>query len=142
MVVEIGTRPERLSEGTPTPGVTRFDVLCQPQIVETVLDLMGRWAEDRALPANGRRRLAYLMGAAVEHGMRFGPRALTIAVRWTGVDQVRVDLRWLGSADAARPDGRRHDLSSTISTLDALAVEWGVGRIGDVSVQWIVADTA
>lgn len=123
------------------PGVTRFDVLCQPGVVETVLDLVGRWTEDRALPTNGRRRIAYLMGAAVEHGLWFRPRALTILVRWTDVERVRFDIRWFGASETAHPDGSRPDLSVTISTLDALAAEWGVGHRGTVSIQWIVADT-
>jgi hypothetical protein len=142
MVVEMGSRPDRLPGADPAPGVTRFDMLCQPRIVETVLDLMGRWAEDRALPENVRKRLDYLVGAAVEHGMRFEPRALAVSVRWTGLEQIRIDLRWFGCNNAARSHSRGHDLAATASTLDALAVEWGVGRLGDVSVQWIVANTA
>ena len=123
------------------PGVTRFDLACQPRVAETVLELIAGWAEDRALPEDGRRRVACLMGTAIEHGMRFEPRALTISVRWVGAERIRVDLRWYGTAETARPGGAVHDLAATISTLDALAVDWGMGRIGNVSVQWIVSDT-
>lgn len=138
----MGIRSARLLTADDPPGVTRFDVLCRPRLVETVLDLTGRWAEDRALPANGRQRLAHLMHAAVEHGMRFEPRALSISMRWIDPERVRVDVHWFECTDAARTDGDGHDLASTIDTLDALAVDWGVGRTGDVSVQWLLADIA
>ena len=132
--------------GMPTPrsepGVSRFDVICQPGIVETVLGLIARWADDRALPENARRRLGYLMGAAVEHGTRFEPRALTVSVRWVGVERVRVDLRWYGGADAARQERPAQALAGTIATLDALAEEWGLGHNGSAWIQWIVADVS
>ena len=124
------------------PGVSRFDVICQPHLVDTVLDLIARWADDRALSQNGRRKLAYLMGAAVEHGTRFAPRALTVFVRWVDVERIRVDLRWYGCADAACREQPAHGLAGTISTLDALAVEWGLGHTGGAWIQWIVADVA
>ncbi len=136
------SQPRGMLAPRPEPGVSRFDVICQPGIVDTVLDLMARWADDRALPENARRRLGYLMGAAVEHGTRFEPRALTMLVRWVDVEQVRVDLRWYGGADAALPERPEQALAGTVATLDALAAEWGLGHNGTAWIQWIVADVA
>ena len=137
------TAPPGLPLAPPAhPGVTRFDVLCGPRAVETVLRLLGTWADDRALAQHARTRLTHVMDAALDHGLRFEPRAVTISVRWVDVERVRVDLRWFGGAEAARRQRAGRDLSTTIATLEALTVEWGVGRRAGVAVQWVVADVS
>lgn len=138
----MSSQPRGMLTPRTEPGVSRFDVICQPGIVDTVLDLTSRWADDRALPENARRRLGYLLGAAVEHGTRFEPRALTMLVRWVGVERVRIDLRWYGGTDAARQERPEQALAGTIATLDALATEWGLGHNGSAWIQWIVADVS
>ncbi|UMG91831.1 hypothetical protein [Nocardioides sp. TF02-7] len=128
--------------GPPTlPGVTRFDVLCRPGVVETVLGLVDRWASDRALSEGSVTRLESLMRVTLAHGLRFGPRRLTLLIRWQDLERVRVDVRWSGCSDAAAADQGGHDLQATIATLDALAADWGVARDDGGWLQWIVADT-
>jgi anti-anti-sigma factor len=139
----VGSVPGSASaDATPTtPGVTRFDLLCHPEVVESVLALTRRWAEDRALSYAARERLATLTRAAMAHGLQFDPRRVTLLVRWLDLDRVRLELKWFGCSGAARPGTASSDVTATIATLDALSDEWGVGRRGDGWLHWIVADT-
>lgn len=123
------------------PGVTRFDVICRvdAEAETTIVRLVETWAEDRALQVEARVRLATLVRAALDHGLAFNPRAVTVLVRWLDLERVRVDLRWWGCAEAARPHDGRHGLDATVSTLDALADDWGVRRTGPGWVHWLVA---
>ncbi|MBZ5740648.1 hypothetical protein [Nocardioides mangrovi] len=132
--------PDGSDEGV--PGVTRFDLVCHPDVVDTALELVGRWAEDRVLPEAGQERLLSLTRAAISHGLRFAPRGVIILVRWLDLERVRLDARWVGGSSSAQPGAADADVGATISTLDVLADEWGVGRAGDGWVLWMVAATA
>lgn len=116
-------------------------MVCQPSAAETMVALTRRWAEDRALLAGPRERLAMLVRAAMSHGLRFDPRRVTLLIRWLDRDRVRMDLRWLGGSDTAQPSPEFDDVRATISTLDTFADEWGVGRKESGWVQWMVVDT-
>jgi hypothetical protein len=131
----------RPAETAPPPGVTRFDVLNQPQVVQTVLGLMRRWAEDRALSDVARVRLAALVRATMGHGLRFGPRALTVLIGWVDPDRVRLEVRWIGCSTIASGNLSGHDVGATISTLDTLADGWGFGSGRSGWVHWMVVDT-
>lgn len=143
------TRPQRrrrwpdpgdIDARTP-PGVTRFDLVCRPGAMETVLTLTRRWAEDRALRDRASARLAVLVRAAMAHGLRFEPRAMTLLVRWLDRDRVRVDLRWFDCSGAARPSPGADEVGATMWLLDTVADTWGIGRKGSGWVHWIVVDT-
>jgi hypothetical protein len=124
-----------------TPGVTRFDVVCQPEAEHTVLELVRGWAEDRALREPARMRLTALVRAALGHGLAYHPRAVTVLVRWCAPEQVRVDLRWWGSAATVRSHQSDDEVEAMVSVLDALAVHWDVA-VTDVGwVHWLVAST-
>jgi hypothetical protein len=121
--------------------ISRIDVVCGPDVMETVLSLAMRWAHARAVSEVDRVRLAALVRAAVEHGLRFEPRGVSLVIGWQAPDRVRVDLRWHGSsgcASAAVADG---GVGATIATLDAFADQWGFGGTGADPVHWMVVDT-
>ncbi len=124
-----------------TVGVTRFDLICGAETTDTVLGLTRRWGEDRALGSGAVGRLGMLVRAAMEHGLRFAPRAVTVMVRWLDADRVRIDVRWHGCRATARPTATESDVESTAAALDVLAEDWGftIGRSGPV--QWMVLDT-
>ncbi|MDF1605795.1 hypothetical protein [Nocardioides sp. YIM 152315] len=123
------------------PGVARFDLLCHREVVETAVRLTDRWADDRALTGVDRERLVSLTHAAMTHGLRFEPSRMTLLIRWLDLDRVRLDLRWVGCSSTALPGTASRDVDATISTLDAIADEWGVGHSGSDWVHWIVAET-
>lgn len=127
--------------GDPPPGVTRFDVVCRPDAVETTLALTRRWAADRALPDLAWARLAVVLRAAMAHGLRFDPRGVTLLVRWLDLDRVRLELRWRQCASTASPGAGADAVEDTTWLLDTIADDWGVGRSGGSWVQWIVVDT-
>jgi hypothetical protein len=122
-------------------GVTRFDVVCHPHVVETVLTLTRRWADDRALSDVARERLSAVVRAALGHGLRFDPRAVVIRIQWLDADRVRVDVRWLGCSETARPMPAKNDVQATISTLDTLADQWGFGGGQRGWVHWMTVAT-
>ncbi len=136
-------RAETVSEAwaTSEAGVTRMDLVCSPRIEFTAQQMARRWGRDRALPAEAVDRLATLVLAAVRHGLRFGPRGVTILVRWLDTDRVRVDVRWRGCSGSALSRGPAGDVESTAATLDALAEGWGFGASSVDPVQWIVLDS-
>lgn len=142
------TRPQRrprVPDATDTdgtqPGVTRFDLVCRTGIVENVLALTRRWAEDRALRDRASARLAVLVRAAMAHGLRFDPRTMTLQVRWLDRDRIRVDLRWFDCAAAAKPSPGADRVGATTWLLDTVANTWGIGRTRNGWVHWIVVDT-
>jgi hypothetical protein len=122
-------------------GVTRFDVVCHPHVVETVLTLTRRWADDRALSDVARERLSAVVRAALEHGLRFDPRAAVIRIQWLDADRVHVDVRWFGCSDTARPTPAKNDVQATISTLDTHADQWGFGGGQRGWVHWMTVGT-
>jgi hypothetical protein len=123
------------------PGVSRFDLICGPDVRETSDHLVRRWAEDRALPGRATERLCLVASAAVGHGLMYRPRAVTLAVSWADLDRVQVDLRWHGCAGVASEGVSAHQLDSTVAILDALADSWGFGD-GTRKTQWIVVDAS
>lgn len=132
---------EELDDADHVPGVTRIDVVCQPQAVGTVLAATRRWADDRALPVVACERLTGLVYAAIGYGLRFDPRGVTLLIRWIDPDRIRLDLRWHGCSATARESTADCDVSETISTLDAIAETWGFGRGRRGPVHWMVVDT-
>ena len=130
------------SEAGSAPGVTRFDLPCHSRVVGTVLAQTRRWASDRALPDLACTRLSLLTCAAMRHGLRFDPQAVTLLLRWSDPDRVRLDVRWRGCSSTARTDAGGREVRTTIATLDALAAEWGVEPVPSGWVLWMVADAA
>jgi hypothetical protein len=126
-------------EETP-PGVTRFDTICGPGVLETTERLVRRWGRDRALPVWAEDRLCLLSSAAVAHGLLFRPRAVTVTLQWADLDRVRVDVRWHGCAGAAPGTVSRNALDSTVAIFDAVAESWGFGP-GSRLWQWMILDT-
>jgi len=144
----IGNRPvTRLcrfgvgADGASAPGITRFDAVCGPQITETVLELSRRWAEDRGLSIGARAGLLALVRVAIEHGLRFAPRGVTLLIGWLDPDHVRLVVRWHGRSGTARASVAANSVGSTLSTLDRLADDWGVTDRGGDAVHWVVFDT-
>lgn len=126
----------------PDARAARLDLLCSPRIELTAEELARSWGGEQALSAHAVERLAGLVLAAVRHGLRFGPRGVTIEVRWLDRDRLRIDVRWRecsGRAVASRPGAG--DVESTAATLDALAESWGFGASSTDPLQWIVLDT-
>lgn len=123
-------------------GVTRFDVVCHPHVVETVTTLTRRWADDRALSDVARERLSAVVRAALGHGLRFDPRAVVVLIQWLDPDRVRVDVRWLGCSDTARATPAMNDVQATISTLDTMADQWGFGGGQRGWVHWMIVATS
>jgi hypothetical protein len=122
-------------------GVTRLDLVCSPQIGATAQAFARRWSEDRAVSTWTADAMATLTLAAVGHGLRFGPRAVTIAIRWLDLDRIFVDVRWHGGSRVAVTLLSDCDLESTETVFDALADEWGFGVSSSGSNQWMVVDT-
>ena len=122
-------------------GVTRFDLICNARIPISVPGLARRWAEDRALSPEAVHRLVMLVRAAMEHGLRFDPRGLTMTLRWRDVDRVRIDVWWEGCRSTARRGVNDGDLESTAAALDVLAEDWGFATSRSGPVQWMVNDT-
>ena len=122
-------------------GVTRLDLVCSPQMAETAQGLARRWGEDRALPATAVDGIATLVRAAVGHGIRFGPKATTVALRWLDLDRVFIDVRWHRCSSTAVHFVEDGDVESTAAVFDALSEEWGFGTSGSGPSQWMVVDT-
>jgi hypothetical protein len=122
------------------PRASRIDVVCGPDVLSTVLALTGRWAEERAVAEVARARLTALVRAAMEHGLRFDPRGVTMLIEWLDPGHVRLDVRWHGSAGTASTPVEGGDVGATISTLDTLAERWGFGSSGGDPVHWMVVD--
>ena len=125
----------------PLVGVTRMDLVCSPGIGSTAQALARRWGEDRALSGVAVERLAALVLAAIGHGARFDPRAVTITLRWLDLDRVRVDVRWHGCLEIARLPAADGEVESTAATLDAFAEDWGFGTNSSGPIQWMVLNT-
>jgi hypothetical protein len=121
-------------------GVSRIDVVCGPNVVQTVLELTQHWADECALPHAARARLTALVRAAVEHGLRFDPRGVTLLIGREARGRVCIDVRWHGSAGCATAAIAEGDVGATIATLDALADEWGFAGSGTDPVHWMVVD--
>ena len=138
--------PARVETGLPAAtdseaGVTRMDLVCSSHIGFTARDMARRWGRDRALSPVTAERLLALIDAAVGYGLRFGPRGVTIMLRWLDPDRMRVDVKWRecsGTAISPRPGG---DVESTAATFDALAEAWGFVTTNADPLQWIVLDT-
>lgn len=137
------SRPARSEDvdGLDALGVTRFDLICNPQLTVTVPGLAQRWGQDRALPVAALGRLVLLLRAAVEHGLRFDPHGVTVTLRWLDVDRVRVDTWWDGCRATARVAETSGDLESTATVLDFLAEDWGFATSSSGPVHWMVLDT-
>ncbi len=139
-----GGAPDRnLEDGAAdrVPGVSRFDLICGPRVSETCEQLVRRWAQDRALPARAADRLCALSSAALGHGLGYGPRGVSVILRWADVDRVRVDVRWHGCTPVSRRTVSSQKLQSTIALFDALAESWGFGH-GSPGSQWMVVDSS
>jgi hypothetical protein len=133
--------------GEPTVGVTRIDLVCGPAIEQTAEALTRRWAQDRALRGPIVERLATLALTATEHGLRFGPRGLTLQIRWLDLDRIRLEVRWHGGSSTAHPSSRdpsraRSQIEQVAATLDELADGWGLSSDANAAVHWMVVDTS
>lgn len=122
-------------------GMTRIDLVRNPQVGQTARQLALQWAQDRALTDAAIGRLTALVDAAVGHGVRFDPRRVTIRLRWLDPDRVRVDVKWRGCSGTARATVTSGDIEVTVATLDAYAEDWGFGISDDGPVQWMIIDT-
>lgn len=123
------------------PGVSRFDLECHPGVRQDAVMVTRRWAEDRALSAEARERLVRLARTAVDHGLRFQPRGLTILLRWTDVDRVRLDISWIDCSATALSGGDPCEVEEAISVFDSLAQDWGVAPSDTGWAQWMIAAT-
>lgn len=122
-------------------GVTRFDLACSQQVGYAAQALARRWAEDRALPATSVDCITTLVLAAVRHGLRFGPKAMTITLRWLDPDRVLIDVSWHRCRGMAVSSVDTADLESTADVFETLTVDWGFGASGFAPRQWMVVDT-
>lgn len=122
------------------PGVSRFDLICSARVQEAGDQHVRRWAQDRALPTRAIDRLSLLTWAALGHGLRHGPRAVTVILRWVDLDRVRVDVQWHGPTRAARSSVSSQQVEASIALFDAVAETWGFGH-GSPGSQWMILDT-
>ncbi|MBF4764406.1 hypothetical protein ISU07_14830 [Nocardioides islandensis] len=132
--------------GEPTLGVTRIDLVCGPAIELSAEALTRRWAQDRALRGPIVERLATLALTATEHGLRFGPRGLTLLIRWLDLDRIRLEVRWHGCSSSDPPCSRdpslaRGEIERAAAILDELADDWGISSDAPAPVHWMVLDT-
>jgi hypothetical protein len=118
-----------------------MDLVCGPQAARTAVELAGRWGRDRALSEAVLAGLTALVLAAVAHGTRFRPRAVSIALQWLDLDRVRIVVTWKGCAEAALPSSVDGELDSTVATLDTYAEDWGFGALRSGPILWMVIDT-
>lgn len=130
----------------PAVGVTRIDLVCGPAIEQTAAALTRRWAQDRALRLPISQRLATLALTATEYGLRFGPRGLTLQIRWLDLDRIRLEMRWHGCSNAALPSSRepfraRGEIEQVAAVLDEMADDWGISSDAHAPVHWMVLDT-
>ena len=123
------------------PGVSTFDVICGPGVRETCEQHVRRWARDRALPTRAADRLWVVTSAALGHGLLYGPRGVSVTMRWADLDRVRVDVRWRGCTRVAQGAVSTQELESTLALLDAVAESWGFGA-GSPASQWMVVDSS
>lgn len=119
----------------------RMDLVCSPRVESTAQQLVRQWAREQALPPAAIDQLAALVLAAVGHGLRFGPRGVTILVHWVDHDRLRIDVKWRACSGRALTPRPGVDVESTAATLDALAEAWGFGTSNTDPHQWIVLDT-
>lgn len=122
-------------------GITRLDLACSPQLGCAAQALARRWGEDRALSTGAVNRIATLVAAAVGHGLWFGPKSMTMTLRWLDLDRVLIDVTWHKCLSTAASTVREADLESTVSIFDSLSSEWGFGARGLGLAQWMVVDT-
>lgn len=115
-------------------------MICGPRVRETCEQQVRRWAHDRALPARTADRLSVLTSAALRHGLLYGPRGVSVTMRWVDPDRVRVDVRWHGCTRVSRGTVSSDKLESTVALFDAVAESWGFGH-GSPASQWMVVDS-
>ena len=122
-------------------GITRLNLACSPQLGCAAQALARRWGEDRALPVGAVNRMATLVAAAVGHGLRFGPKSMTIALRWLDLDRVLIDVTWHQCLSTAASSAHEGDVQSTMAVFDSLSPTWGFGASDSGPAQWMVVDT-
>lgn len=132
--------PNTVAERRDHPGVSTFDLICGPQVQETCREHIGRWARDRALSTKATDRLCVVTSAALGHGLRYGPRGVSVTLRWADLDRVRVGLRWHDVTGLAHARVSNQDLEATAAFMDAVAESWVFGA-GSPGAQWLVVDT-
>jgi hypothetical protein len=113
----------------------------RPGIDQTLMSATSQWVQSRVLPGPAGERLACLVRAALSHGARFAPRAVTLLIRWQDPSRVRVDLRWVGASHTATAAHPGPDLATSTAVFDAFADAWGVGPRRNGWVHWMVVDT-
>ena len=84
--------------------------------------------------------MATLLAAAIGHGLKFGPKSMTIALRWLDLDSVFIEVRWHKCLSSAASWSHGGDVESTVAIFDSLSSEWGFGADGSGPVQWMVVD--
>jgi hypothetical protein len=118
-------------------GVTRIDLVSSPRTAMEAVESVRRWARDRALSGTVTDRLSRTVLAAMSHGRRFSSRGVTIGLRWSDVDHVRVELLWRRCCE--RPVSEDSEAQAAALTLDAVADQWGC-RTTDPVGHWAVVD--
>ncbi len=134
-------RPGSQARARPQARAARLDLVCSPRIELTAEQLARGWGREQALSPPAIDRLATLVLAAVGHGLRFGPRGVTIEMRWLDRDRLRVDVKWRECSGRALASHPARDVESTAATLDEWAESWGFGTSNNDPLQWIVLDT-
>lgn len=143
MPAPTGRAAERTGrERCSSPGAAgaRLDLVCSPGIESAAEELVRGWGRDRALSDASVDRLCLLVSTAMAHGLRFGPRAVTIRIAWLEAHRVHIDVRWRECSGATPGSGRRNDVERTAAILDANAARWGFGASTGDPRQWIVCD--
>ena len=93
-------------------------------------------------PVEGVRPYPNEPGVIAVCNPRVDPQEVTLLLRWSDAERVRLDVRWRGCSSTARTDAGGQEVRTTIATLDALAAEWGVELVPSGWVLWMVADAA
>jgi hypothetical protein len=114
-------------------------MICGPQVRQTCEQWVRRWARDRALTTRVADRLSVLTSAALGHGLLYGPRGVSVRLRWADLDRIRVDVRWHGCSEVSRSTVDSDDVEAIGALLDALTDTWGFGG-GAPGWQWMLVD--
>ncbi len=122
------------------PGVSTFDVACDPHCTDDSATLVRRWGRDRALPSAVVEDLCLVTCTALDHAVRLRPSSMCVRLRWTDPDHVRVDVEWEGVDHLATRAVQEGATRATAEVMDAVAVAWGL-KVGSPPGQWMIVDT-
>lgn len=122
------------------PGVSSFDLTCDPHCTDDSAALVRRWGRDRALPPAVMDDLCLVTCTAVDHAVRLSPSSMCVRLRWADPDHVRVDVEWRGVEQAAPRAVHEGATRAMAEVMDAVAVAWG-RKVGSAPGQWMIVDT-